>query len=119
MGDIITRTGYCDRCFKEARPRESNVVLLYGTDTNNFIVHDANRSSKWKGFVPMIYRVEKVIHTKVIAWRACSIYGCGVYMEQTKAGEWYSVRTEAWERFIYSYEEWSALVNFKDHSYYI
>ena len=116
---IITRTSFCEYCFKEDRPNIKTICMIHGSKSNKYKTYKAVRNTYTPGFVPFVYKVDKIIGQNVTGWRICSVNGCGVedYLENHSL--YYRFIQDYWERFCYSLERWNALVLLKDHSYYI
>jgi len=119
MSTIITRTGFCPHCFQEGKPRKENICLLYGGTNSVFKVHTITDRSRTKGYTPFIYMIDRVIEENVVGCRICAMYDCGTNKRFENDTWFYYLDKTKWERFIYPIKTWNALVNFKDHSYYI
>lgn len=121
MSTIITRTGFCASCAKEDRPLVGTVCLIFGSKSNLYKAYHVGRRTQYKGFVPFVYTLEKVIGENVVGHRCCSVYGCGVTRNWNREFHCFIYETlpDHYERFIYPLENWNALISFKDFSYYI
>ena len=119
MGIIICRTAFCPTCFKEARPRKDDLCLLYGRTQRAFKVHEVQERSKTKGFTPFIYKIDEVIGGNVTGWRTCSMLGCGTGKRLEDGTSFLYLKKDSWERFIYTINDWNALIRFKDLDYHI
>jgi hypothetical protein len=92
---------------------------MYGSGHNAYKVHRANNRPPVRGFVPFIYKMDKVIGQNVTGWRVCSVYECGVERHDNDNVYIYQVIPEKWQRFVYTLADWKALIMTKDYSYFI
>lgn len=118
MSTTITRVGFCPHCARERRPITGQYFLAYGT-TGGYKVEIAVRIGD-HGFVPHLYMLGKVVGENVIAFKACSMCDCVAVAERwiEKRLQYY-IPTTAWQRTIFTLEQWNALVLLKDTGYEI
>lgn len=114
----ITRVGFCPKCAKESRPRTGQAFRAFGSSRNKYFVAEAARSGL-PGFVPFIYKMDKLLGENVILHRICSMDECGAHWEKEN-GVWKIYPNhDRWERLVYSLTTWNALVLYKHDPMYL
>lgn len=111
---VITRLGYCERCFNEGRPKTGQNFMVFGTTSNRFkgLKSEGGRS---KGLVPHIYKskftTKNVVHYK----RICCMENCGAYCEEENGRKFLYLDETKWINEVTSLSNWNALVEFRDY----
>ena len=118
---IICRIGWCPFCAKDVI-KTGHIYLSYGATRNTYFVACTNRNAFF-GFVPHLYRLDKIIRKSeggddFMVSRICSIYGCGVEtrIEVNNLGKsipFYYTMNDCWTKQLYSQAQWNGLVMLK------
>ena len=118
MGTIVTRIGFCEVCFKEKRAKTNQKLLLLGSSSNALKAVLAIRTGR-AGFVPHLYRLRKVLESKVFYQKVCCI--CGHYQGEDEDGKkWLYLDETKWSGWIKTtLTNWNALILFKDTGFEI
>ena len=117
---IICRTSYCESCYQADRPnRRNHVCLVWGSGHNDYKVYRTGRVPPVRGYVPFLYKMDKVLGENVTGWRCCSVFNCGVEQSIENQIIYYRTIPDKWERFVYTLADWKALIFFKDFDYFI
>ena len=119
---IICRIGWCPFCAKDVI-KTGHIYLSYGSKRNNFFVASTQRNAFF-GFVPHLYKIEKVIQKSegdndIKVKRICAIFGCGVEKKlevdatSGKIIPFYYAIESCWTNQLYSQTRWNAIVMYK------
>lgn len=112
MDTIITRVGFCPKCYKAERPRTDNFFVVMGNSGWHIMkaAHIGNI-----GFTPHIYKVVKVDQDRknVIYQKICSMHDCGTEVYWSTSQNAYQFHIDKGEREIMTIENWNALVMYK------
>lgn len=119
MKTVITRIGFCLECYKNNRPQIDDPFLVCGS--TGYHVRYSGRNGRYTGFVPTLYRLEKVIGENVIVSSNCCMHECGVDRYITAEGyfNYFAIHSK-WKKHIFTLPQWNGLVLWKhDWDYYI
>lgn len=105
---IITRPGFCPKCAKNEQAKTDKDFLVYGS--NGWHHRKAKQNSRYWGYVPHIYKLNKVIGQNVIVLRCCAIEGCGSEWKLVENQWMITIDQANYTRMIYTLEKWNALV---------
>jgi len=116
--DTYSRIGYCPCCAKERRPLTNQLFVVHGT--NGFHIYEALRVGEL-GYTPHIYVVKKRLGENIVVERICGMHDCGMNVKwDDNTGNWkIAYHASQWRRFVFSIEQWNALVNLKNLGYEI
>lgn len=117
MGTIITRIGFCDNCFRNQNPRTGILFVVMGAK-NGWHIYKAQNMTRFIGYVPMNYKLIKVIGENVIYEKLCSIHKCGMFVYWEPSIQNYKFDQGDWERGMMTLKEWNALQQLKDDRQY-
>ncbi len=115
---IITRVGFCPKCFKEARPKTGQEFIVFGATSQAFIGERALRNGK-RGFTPHIYEFERLIGKTVYYLKTCCMCGCGACIVKDEERKLIYLDEEKTEEFYIPLNDWNALVQYKDETFKI
>ncbi len=108
---IITRLGFCESCSKTQAPKSGQNFIAYGSKSKSFKVLTAQRNGK-VGYVPFMYKLDKVLGENVVVLKSCAMYPCGANRELTPDNQWFYFIKE-YERQIWTLAQWNSLVELK------
>ena len=117
--NTISRTAFCHRCANAHRPEYWDLYLVCGGSSGDYLVNqcESNVSGRHIGFTPHIFRLERKRKDYVFITKTCGMHGCDVSI--WKDDEGFGFRIEHQEKESMSIEDWNALVDFKDETYFI
>ncbi len=117
---IICRTGFCLDCARANRPLYGQLFLVLGS--HGYHVYEVEYTHRFKGFVPMFYKLIKPIGQNIIYERLCCMGKCAitlVWNTTTKKMDFGFDNTK-WKRGIMTLESWNALVQYRrDNDYFV
>ena len=117
--NTITRIGYCELCANNHNPKVGQQFLAFGSSSNEFHVMEAERTSRHFGYVPHMYKLDKVNGTEVIVLKSCAMYPCGCdrRLESSKRQQYWFYFIKTWKREVWTLETWNALVMLKHNQF--
>lgn len=116
---IITRVGFCEKCFLEKHPKTNQKFLVMGTTCGALKAQLALHNGR-TGFTPHLYWLKKVTDNKVFYQRICAMEGCGVYSMEEDNKNWLVIDESKWSSWrATSLNNWNSLVLFKDTGFEI
>lgn len=110
---MITRIGFCEKCFKEARPKTGNYFIAFGGKSNTFKGMIASHNGM-KGFTPHIYQFDKTEGNVLYYSKICCMVGCGAYLKEQKDKKLIYLNEDLCEYEYTTIKNWNALVKFKN-----
>lgn len=115
MSTIITRVGWCSKCYKAQRPRTDNFFVTMGTTGWHVMLakHIGNI-----GFVPTLYKLIKTVGQNVIFEQLCSMHECGVEVYYVPSTDKYNFRLGEWKRGMMELKTWNSLQQYKHDTDY-
>lgn len=117
MATIISRVGFCDSCCKNQNPRTGIYYVVMGA-TNGWHIYKAQNMTRFIGYVPMNYKLIKVIGENVIYEKLCSIHGCGMDVYWEPSQQCYKFDQGKWERGMMTLNQWNCLQQIKHDEQY-
>ncbi len=108
-GTPITRTAFCQHCFRKGHPKTGDKFLVFGSDRQFFFVKKAVRAGKL-GYTPHIFIYQGLNSAgklKIISY--CAMIGCDV--EREKKNSMVAIGKEI---NYMTFKNWNALVTMKD-----
>lgn len=110
---MITRVGFCEKCFKEGRPNSNELFIVFGGSSNSFKGIRTYKGGK-KGFTPHIYQFDRTEGNVLYYSRICCMVGCGAYTVKRKGKVFIYLNEDLCEYEYTTISNWNALVLFKD-----
>ena len=110
---MITRLGFCPKCFKEARPKLGNFYITFGGTSQSFIAMRALNSGR-KGFTPHIYEFQRLEDKTIYYSKICCMVGCGAYLAEQDKHTFVYLNDDLWVDEYTHIDNWNSLVLFKD-----
>lgn len=110
---MITRVGFCPKCFKETRPKTGNQFIAFGGKSNTFKGMTALHSGR-KGFTPHIYEFQRLEGKTIYYSKICCMVGCGAYLAEQKDKKFIYLNDDLCIDGYMDIDDWNALVKFKD-----
>lgn len=108
---MITRVGYCEKCFKEAKPKSGQMFIAFGDCSQSLKGIRAVRNGR-RGYTPNIYEFQRLMDKTVYYSKICCMCGCGAY--KSKDEKFIYLDDEKTEECYTTLDNWNALVLFKD-----
>ena len=116
---MVTRLGFCPKCFSEKRPKTNEQFLTIGTTSGVFKPKVALRNGR-TGFTPHFYALKKVQGNKVYFQSMCAMEGCGTYLYEEHRKTYLGIDESKWSNWkATSLNNWNSLVTFKDTGFEI
>lgn len=122
----MTRTMYCPKCAQNQMPDIGNFVYLLGTTSRTGYVFSVKRDNMVNefGFTPHIISQPNIILNKegkiiVRFYRTCCMHACGMFINFKPFSNSYVVDILNRGQAELPLNEFIALINYKDHSYYL
>lgn len=115
---MITRVGFCPKCFKEARPKVGNFYIVFGTTHQTYVGMKALNNGR-KGFTPHIYQFDRLEGKTVYYSKICCMVDCGAYLAKQKDKTFVYLNDDLWEDEYTPINNWNALVLYKDQTFKI
>ena len=78
---MMTRIGYCEKCFKKMKPQRGQRLLILGGSSNEWKALITTKVVK-AGFTPHLYMFIRESKHFVYYYKMCCMEGCGCYTEQ-------------------------------------
>lgn len=117
---IITRVGFCPKCYAAKRPQAGDIFVAQGA-SKNLHAFEAIGTNARRGFTPHLYQYERMMGVTVYYTVVCGMVGCGAYViENTKKKcDEVFLDDQLFEDGYMPLKEWNALVMFKDTGFKI
>lgn len=111
MSTMISRVGFCPRCYKEGRPKTAQPFVVVG---KNFHVLEASHIGK-QGFTPHFYVLIKSIGENIVFEKLCGMHRCGVdiWWDKTNQKHCFTLDKYKFDRGIMTLKDWNSLVLYK------
>lgn len=110
---MITRVGFCPKCFKEARPKVGNFYIVFGATSKSYVGMRALNNGR-KGFVPTIYELQRLEGKTIYYSKICCMVDCGAYLSNQDGHTFVYLNDDLWVDEYTTIENWNALCKFKD-----
>ena len=111
---MITRLGFCPKCFSKKQPKTSQRFLVVGSTSGVLKPLVAIHNGR-TGFTPHFYVLKKVQENKVYYQSVCSMEGCGTYLYEENRRTYLAIDESKWSSLkATSLSNWNSLVLFKD-----
>ncbi len=118
MKTMVTRIGYCEKCYSAKRPQGGQHFLVYGSTSDTMYLEDVKSRNATRGFVPHIFLLIEHDYDEVKYRKVCCMCDCGAIYFPNKEDENLSeaiVNEEEWsEELTMPTTRWNALVLLKD-----
>ena len=115
---MITRIGFCKKCFSEKRPKSQENFIVFGATSNSYKGMIAKRNGR-KGFTPHLYEYDRLIKGIVYFKKLCCMDKCGTYLTKDKDNVYIYTNDELWTDEYTTLANWNALVLFKNTGFEI
>jgi hypothetical protein len=110
---MITRVGFCPKCFKEARPKTGDFYITFGATSKTYKAMRALNNGR-KGFVPTIYQFQRLEGKTIYYSKICCMVGCGAYLAKQDKQTFVYLNDDLCIDGYMDIDDWNALVTFKD-----
>lgn len=115
---MITRVGFCPKCFQKAQPKIGNHFIVFGATSKSLIGMLTVRNGM-KGMTPHIYEVQRVVGKVIYYQKICCMVGCGAYLTKVKDKLYVYLDETCYEDEYTSCSNWNALCTFKDPTFQV
>jgi hypothetical protein len=121
MATIMTRCGYCAKCYDANRPQPAKPFLVFGDTAQSYFIKYANGKNCTRGFTPHLYKYLRVSsdNQRVYYQQLCCMCNCGtVYVEDDQhATAYINIKLSEWSEILMMPTfRWNALVQYRDTS---
>lgn len=117
----ICRTGWCEHCAKEKRPRTGQQYVAVGSN-GHVHVYEAQRVPPYDGFTPHLYGIYKKLGENLIVLALCTMEDCGmhnIYYDSTNRMYKFTIDESRIKRIVMSISDWNSLVLYKRDDDYV
>ncbi|HEY5587424.1 MAG TPA: hypothetical protein VIK86_00550 [Candidatus Paceibacterota bacterium] len=116
---VITRLGYCEKCFKEGRPKIGQNFIVFGKTANTFKGLISEKSNR-RGCVPHVYKLKFITRKNVVYYkRICCMDNCGASVGIENNKKFIYFNETQWVHEATSLSNWKELVKFRDEAFVI
>lgn len=116
---MVTRLGFCEKCFSEKRPKINEQFLTIGSTSGGLKPKVALHNGR-TGFTPHFYLLKKVQENKVYYQRMCAMEVCGTYLYEENRKTYLAIDESKWSNWkATSINNWNSLILFKDTGFEI
>lgn len=115
----ITRTCFCEKCFKAYRPKANQIFAVKGGTSGIMMIKQASiYQGVTRGYVPHLLTLHKAQNGLVVYDQTCLMVGCGIELHNSETG--YNVSIKESYRHVTTIKEWEVLIErWKDSGYHI
>ena len=116
---MVSRLGYCKKCFEAKQPKTNQSFLVIGSTSGVLKPLVALRNGR-TGMTPHFYLLKKVHEQKVYFQSMCAMEGCGTYTYEEHRKTYLGIDESKWSNWkATSLANWNALILFKDSGFEI
>lgn len=112
---LITRIGFCQRCYDNHSPHDDQLMLLYGTHGYHVDnAHPKRIPAHPIGYTPHLYKFMRTQGNIVIAKTVCCINGCDVKLTRLPDNKYeFLILDSKWKEVDMLICDWNALQKYK------
>ena len=115
---MLSRTFFCEECFKRSSPQAGDMFAVYGSTNRRLWVYEIDHKIPFihRGFTPHTFVKSSEVDGIVLLEVTCCIHGCGVYITYNKK---YTVSILRRKIITMKKEDYEALLSHSDFGYNI
>ena len=119
--NLMTRIGFCQKCFDSAKPHDGQKMLLLGSHGWHVDICHPKRIPRHPiGYTPHLYKYIRLQNENVIAKTVCCIDGCDIQIKPLADGTYnFMILESKWREQSILISDWNALIKYKRDLDYI